>query len=635
MKISKFNFILLLIIYFYLSSLSLKSQISKGGIPPSFEYNMSKSPIQTINIVKPDVTQLLLEDEISDIKGEAYRMGILLKVNKGIQNSGTWTKLSNGDKIWQLRIQAKGALATALYYNQFYLPKGSRLFVYNDDKSNLIGAFSSENNHSSGYFATELIEGDATILEYFEPFSVSDTVIINISDINYAYRGVNSVKNNKYGFGASGACEVNVNCSEGINWQIQKSGVARINVRVGSSSKWCTGSLVNNTLLDYKPYLLTADHCGVGASTSDITQWMFYFNYESTNCSDPMAEGALASQSMTGAVKIANGGNAGASGSDFLLLLLNNNVPENYNPFFLGWDRSGDSSISGVSIHHPAGDIKKISTYTTPLITAAYNTVLSHWKVNWIATVNGHGVTEGGSSGSPIFNNSGKIIGTLTGGTSDCSQLTEPDFYGKFDWHWDKDGNSAAEHLKEWLDPSGSNIKQLNGLAYNKADFSANTTFVKRGESINFTNQSLGGPSQYLWHFEAATPNSSLLENPGDINYSETGFFDVSLTATYIEIDTSFSKTTKKTDYIRVWDDIKIYTPAFSGQLWVDFSYTLISKFSICIYDGLGRKVMSYEENNNPGNKINLNISSLHNGVYFVKVKTSEAEYDKKVVIFN
>jgi PKD repeat protein len=507
--------------------------------------------------------------------------------------------------------------------------------LYNDAKDQLIGAFTSKNNHTTGLFSTGLINGDVCILEYYEPFSVKDTVIINISDINYAYRGVSEVKNNKFGFGASGSCEVNINCSEGNNWQLQKAGVARINVRVGSSSKWCTGSLVNNTSQDFKPYLLTADHCGIGASVSDITQWMFYFNYEAPDCVDPSSEGTLASQSMTGAVKIANGGNAGTTGSDFLLLLLNNDVPETYNPYFLGWDRSGDSSISGVSIHHPAGDIKKISTYTSTLITAAYNTALSHWKVNWNPTVNGHGVTEGGSSGSPIFNTAGKIIGTLTGGTSDCSQLTEPDFYGKFDWHWDKNGNTAAVHLKEWLDPSGSNLKQIGGLAYNKADFSANTTMVKRGESINFTNQSLGGPSQYLWNFEAATPNSSVLENPTNISYSETGLFDVTLTSTYIEIDTSFSKTTKKTDYIRVWDDIRIYTPQFSGQLWVDFSYTIISKLSISIFDVIGRKTLSYEVKNNPDNKININISSLSTGVYIVKVITDVAEYDKKVVIIN
>ncbi len=629
MRITKY--ILFVVIFLCVIPLSLKSQISIGGIPPSFEYDLSKSTIQTLNIQKPNITQLLLEDELSDKKGEAYRMGILLPVNKGIHNSGTWTRLSNGDKIWQLRITAKGALATSLYYDKFYLPKGSRLYVYNDGKTNLIGAFTSKNNHASGFFATELISGDATILEYYEPFTVNETVIINISDINYAYRGVNIVNNNKYGFGSSGACEVNMNCSEGNNWQIQKASVARINVRVGASSSWCTGSLVNNTLQDFKPYLLTADHCGTNASATDIMQWMFYFNYESPSCSNPSSEGNLNSQSMTGAVKIANGGNAGNTGSDFLLLLLNNDIPETYNPYFLGWDKSGDSSISGVSIHHPAGDIKKISTYTTPLVTSAYNSVLSHWKVYWDATTNGHGVTEGGSSGSPIFNTSGKIIGTLTGGGASCSNLTAPDYYGKFDWHWDKNGATQTEHLKEWLDPINSNVTLLDGLTYKKVDFIADTTFVKVGETVSFTNKSLGGSYQYLWDFEKGTPGTSIAQNPSEINYLEIGFFDVSLTAT--NADTSISIT--KTDYIRVWDDIKIYTVASSGQLWVDFNNNVITNFNVSIFDILGRNTITFEKDNITQSKFNFNISNLYTGVYFVRVKTNIADYDKKIIIIN
>ena len=98
----------------------------------------------------------------------------------------------------------------------------------------------------------------------------------------------------------------------------------------------------------------------------------------------------------------------------------------------------------------------------------------THWSVVWVATTNGHGVTEGGSSGSPIFNSTGLIIGTLTGGLSACSAgeagtgtgPDEYDIYGKFFKHWDANGSTSDKQLKPWLDPAGSNPTTLSGRSY-------------------------------------------------------------------------------------------------------------------------------------------------------------------------
>ncbi|MFZ4414674.1 MAG: T9SS type A sorting domain-containing protein, partial [Bacteroidales bacterium] len=212
---------------------------------------------------------------------------------------------------------------------------------------------------------------------------------------------------------------------------------------------------------------------------------------------------------------------------------------------------------------------------------------------------------------------------------SDCSQLNESDFYGKFDWHWDKDGATAAEHLKEWLDPIASNVMQLAGINYNKVDFTANATLVKVGEAINFTNKSIGGPYNYLWVFDAALPTTSSLENPGEIKYITTGLFDVSLKAS--NTDTSF--TTTKPNYIRVWNDVKIYNTQSAGQLWINFNNNVISEFSLAIFDVMGRKQIYLAQTNAIQNLFSINLSNLTNGVYFVKLKTNQAEYDKKIVI--
>jgi hypothetical protein len=117
-----------------------------------------------------------------------------------------------------------------------------------------------------------------------------------------------------------------------------------------------------------------------------------------------------------------------------------------------------------VGIHHPSGDRKKISTYTQQLSSSNAYAPGAHWRVVWAATETNHGVTEGGSSGSPIFNPARRIVGTLTGGSSMCATPTAPDFYGKFSYHWD--GNNpipVAERLKAFLDPANSGLEVLDG----------------------------------------------------------------------------------------------------------------------------------------------------------------------------
>ncbi len=153
-----------------------------------------------------------------------------------------------------------------------------------------------------------------------------------------------------------------------------------------------------------------------------------------------------------------------SSGSDFLLVELNNPVPDSYEPYYAGWKRSNIPSGSGVGIHHPSGDIKKISTYTTPTATATLgNPPNTHWRVYWSATTSGHGVTEGGSSGSPLISNDGFIIGILSAGLSFCDATNEPDWYGKFSFSWTSNGSAANQQLEDWLDPVGSAPLTLAG----------------------------------------------------------------------------------------------------------------------------------------------------------------------------
>ena len=194
-------------------------------------------------------------------------------------------------------------------------------------------------------------------------------------------------------------------------------------------------------------------------SAGNMNQWKFYFGYEAPNCNNPNTAGTLDDYYINGCVRLSDSNDGGGnSGSDFLLVqmgTLNNESQtvnslksNNFNAYWNGWDANNTTSNSGCSMHHPSGDIKKISTYTSNLNTSGWNGngVQSHWRVFWTSNSNGHGVTEGGSSGSPIFRSNGRIMGTLTGGGSYCNQTNAPDYYGKVS-HWSSNGN-ANEKLK-------------------------------------------------------------------------------------------------------------------------------------------------------------------------------------------
>ncbi|MEI7594124.1 MAG: trypsin-like peptidase domain-containing protein [Bacteroidota bacterium] len=428
--------------------LNTNAQVSIGGKPFSFTNNKLSLEVQKIILPKVDLQALLAEDEIeSHYKDIPYRFGIPIDVNLNLQNSGTWENLANGDRIWRLNITSKNALSLNINYDNFYMPEGGKLYIYSADKNSVIGAFTNTNNKTDGKFATGIIPSSSCYLEYYEPASVINQGIINISKVIHGYRDVFS--KNK-GFGSSGSCNNNVNCPEGNDWQTEKRAVAMI--LTSDNSRICTGSMINNVRQDGTQYFLTANHCLGGETT-----WIFMFNYESPSCTS--ADGPT-TQTVQGATLKANN-----SPSDFALLEITEAIPPSYNVHYAGWSSIDIAADSVVGIHHPAGDVKKITFDYGTVSSSNWSSGVanSHWTIaNWE-----DGTTEGGSSGSPLFNRDHRIIGQLHGGGASCSSLVD-DNYGKFAFSWSTDPTNSKQ-LKFWLDPDNTGETTLNGKDFNIA----------------------------------------------------------------------------------------------------------------------------------------------------------------------
>ena len=408
------------------------AQVSTPSTPKSF-YIDENLPLSTIALPSFDVDQFLIEDDNEMRSGDTkpYRFANPISVNFNMNNSGIWTELEDGSMVWRLKIESLGAFSLNIIYDIFDIPDGAEFFVYSDDKEMVLGAFTNFNHKPHGGFSTAPIKGDKIILEYNQPSNASFDGNISISTIAHDYRNV--FFNEERGYGDSGSCNNNVACSIGDDWQDEIRSVAMILTSGGS--RLCTGSLINNATQDLSPYFLTANHC-LGGNNS----WIFMFNYESPQCTN---QNGPTNMTVSGSSLLAS-----SSTSDVALLLLNETPPQDYNVHYAGWDVSGSTPSTPVGIHHPSGDIKKISfDYDNASNSGNY------WDVDsW-----DDGTTEPGSSGSPLFDGeTHRIIGQLYGGVASCTNFGY-DTYGKTSVSWNLG-------LSDYLDPNNTGLSYIDGI---------------------------------------------------------------------------------------------------------------------------------------------------------------------------
>ena len=454
--------------------------------PRSFRLsNKSLDSVQLKVLARVEVERLLAEDKDANrSKGSAeplpLRYAVAIDAGFDLRSSGTWQNVSDG-RVWRLRIQSPDAQNQSLAITRFEVPRGAKLWVYNPSHEHVEGPYTAKNRTHSGELWTPIIEGDQIVVEVFVPSGVAQPVV-TIGRVNRGYRGLGKT-GEKSGFGGSeGTCEIDVVCSQGAPWADQIRAVGVYTFNVGASGFICTGTMLNDTAVDFTPYFLTANHCTVD-STNDSSV-VVYWNFESPTCG---AHGpGSTTDNQTGSTYVAS-----YSPSDFRLLRLG--TPDlASNVYFAGWDATGTAPASAVGIHHPAGDVKDISLSDTALQPSSYGgspaATGDHWFVTWDSgTADTRGVTEGGSSGSCIFETStGRCIGQLHGGPSGCGVAAASlhDYYGRLSVSWNG-GGTATSRLKDWLDAGNTGAVSMYGDPHNTTANGVHYDFQGAGEFVS------------------------------------------------------------------------------------------------------------------------------------------------------
>ena len=375
-----------------------------------------------------------------------------------------------GAEVHVAAVRIAHAMGVSLHFDDLHLPAGAEMWVTDLDGTWQEGPYDFRDNDDHGRMSTGDVPGEWAVVRLSVPAGLTADVRLHIEGAAALFRDVAGVR------GGSAPCEVDVACPEIQGWECQRDATVRLSIIENGGSYLCSGAMVNTTALDCRQYMLTALHCASSADDDDFALLKVYYNYERPECGEG---NGLLNRRRTGVIRLADSDDIQGSnfqGSDFLLVEVEDAIPSSWDVYYAGWDASGSGSDSGVGIHHPSGDVKKVSTYTQNTSSISLGDFGSHWRVYWVETVTDHGVTEGGSSGSHLFNEEGLSIGTLSAGLSACTNggagggtgPNQPDYYGKMSFHWDDNPNPADEKLELWLDPSGTGQTVLHGAYPNQ-----------------------------------------------------------------------------------------------------------------------------------------------------------------------
>jgi len=355
----------------------------------------------------------------------------------------TWTPLADGGYA-TLEVQSTGAQALRLAIDPRTLPRGMTLTVYGLAAPEAIyGPYTTDQLSTAGDTESvhwlPIVEGDTVRLElYADALTYASKRPLIIPMLSHLLASASSLEEKDLrDINASGTCNIDIACR--VNWLTAGSSVAKyaLTDSIGSTGV-CTGTLLNTANIAGTPpaYFLTANHC---VPTQQIASTLhLYWFFQRPTCGGRTP--ASVTETTGGATLLFTG-----QTNDTTLVQLVASPPAGTS--YAAWTSASlTQGAPIVGLHHPAGDLKKYSGGSvqsfSEFLSSTNNGGASHIRVQW-----SEGTTEGGSSGSALFNSNGQVVGSLHGGYASCSTPSDSDWYGRFD--------QAYPSLQQWLAPTG------------------------------------------------------------------------------------------------------------------------------------------------------------------------------------
>ncbi len=375
---------------------------------------------------KPEIEKILREDEKEE--NRIPRFAVKIPISFSVKEGAFFE--TNSSISWKIAFYAQEATSLNFQFAELDLPEGAEMYIYSKNKRMVIGPITNKNVHN-GIFASDMVYGSYSIIEVILPPRMSkDRFGLKIRSFSYGILPNAFVESSFRSFEDALPCNNDINCAVGDPWADVRDGIARIQV---GGEDYCSGTLVADECESGRPYFLTAFHCFEG--NEDLTDWTFQFFYESPTCggAEPTTWITFSGADFR----------AGWDESDFLLLeLLNPTGIEGNTVSHVPIAEVNDDFVA--CIHHPEGDVKKITVDDEDLVVAG-----SIWRIEEYDD----GITEHGSSGSPLFDANHEIIGQLWRGLvlENCNGgFLLNDEFGRTNVSW-LGGGTNETSLEPWL----------------------------------------------------------------------------------------------------------------------------------------------------------------------------------------
>jgi Trypsin-like peptidase domain len=327
--------------------------------------------------------------------------------------------------VWTAAVKVPGATALRLHLTGVDLPAGAKLYVYNL-AGQAFGPYTGRGPLGDGVLHTNTVFGQQLLLQLHAPANLERAPRMTL--VNVGVMGARFVAPRYKPEGAFDAndldalskasnlcsvnddCVVNAACQSSAVVNTAKDAVAGMLYQSGGGYYICTGGLVADTVAaSVIPYFLTAHHCI--STSNEASSLETYFDYQTTcsspNCTQPYNN---AGETIGATIK------ATGSTSDFTLLQLSSTptTPDGV-ATYLGWLSTAVANTNNLALYrvsHPQGSPQ---AYSEGVVDTGKPTCRTLARGNFIYSRDTVGATEGGSSGSPVVNGAGQIVGQLYG----------------------------------------------------------------------------------------------------------------------------------------------------------------------------------------------------------------------------